>query len=73
MEAKVHNTFVHDKVIFDTFNQSLLSIQSVRYNKLPWIKQERAYSVNKFDLITLKNVLKEGKEKVEKWTMINAG
>lgn len=73
MENKIHNTFVHDKVIFDSLNTGLSNLGKIRYSKLPWTKEERACPVTQFNEKILKDVLEQGRNKVQKWTKINAG
>lgn len=61
LEQKIHNTFVHDKVVFDTFNSALRYIEEIQYYPCPWEEQTRNISCEKYSKHKLVKLLEKGK------------
>ena len=70
IEDKVKYTFIHDKVIFDAFNNALNLYGKRKETLRPWIKQNRASYDRDYNTPEILDLFSKSKKKVNDWIQI---
>ena len=73
MESKIHNTFIHDKMIFDWFNKAINILYIKREELPPWANGKRRLSQKSFNKEKAIKLLKKAKKLVLEWNKVEAG
>lgn len=73
IEDKIRYTFIHDKVIFDTFNNAINLYDKRRETQRPWIKKTIAAYDRNYTETDILSLFSKAKVKVNEWIDISAG
>jgi hypothetical protein len=73
IEDKIRYTFIHDKVIFDTFNNAMSLYDKRRETQRPWIKKTIAAYDREYTKTDILSLFSKAKVKVKEWLDISAG
>lgn len=73
VEDKVKCTFIHDKVVFDTFNIALNLYNKRREEIRPWRKHSQAAYDRPYSQQNIIDLLEKSRLKVNEWLNISAG
>jgi hypothetical protein len=73
IEDKVHYMFIHDKVVFDTFNSAINWFDKRRETQRPWIKQTQAAYERPYSVSDILSLFEKSKNKLKEWNDISAG
>lgn len=67
---KIHNTFIHDKMLFDSFNAALAQLSKRKEEQCPWIRDPKKLTAKKYNEQRLFRLLHKTKLQVMKCNKI---
>lgn len=70
---KIHNTFIHDKMLFDSFNNALNQLSRRKEEACPWTTSTKKINQRKYDHCSAMVLLTRTKHIVLEWNKIAAG
>lgn len=73
IEDKLKYTFIHDKVIFDTFNNAINLYDQRRESLRPWVKQKQAAYDRPYTAKNIIDLFTKTHKKMDEWLAIEAG
>ena len=71
--SKIHNTFIHDKMLFDSFNSALHSLGRRKEEVYPWVYGKKSLTTKKYNNASLSNLFQKAKKEALKWSRMEVG